>query len=214
MQMSSPRGKFLVLEGGDCSGKSTQVKHLKAHLESRGIDLVTTREPGGSPLAEAIRGVVLSSWEEGVPPITELLMMFAARAAHLNATILPALDAGKWVLSDRFLDSTYVFQGHARGVDFRDIDRLADMTVGRLRPDLTLVFDVSPEVAAARAVHRGGANRFDLEGGEFMERVRRGFLYQAAIAPARYAVIDGNESIEQVRAAACAAVDRLFTRGA
>lgn len=203
-------GRFLVLEGGDCSGKTTQIKHIKAHLESRGIEVVTTREPGGSPLAEAIRGVVLSSWQEGVPPITELLMMFAARAAHLQATILPALRARKWVLSDRFLDSTYVFQGHARGVDLRDIDRLADMTVGSLRPDLTLVFDVSPEVAAQRATSRGGANRFDLEGPEFMAKVRQGFLMQASMAPGRYSVINANESIDQVSQAARKAVDRLI----
>jgi len=210
MQFTKFPGRFLVVEGGDCSGKTTQIKHLKAHLESRGIEVVTTREPGGSPLAEAIRGVVLSSWDEGVPTMTELLMMFAARAAHLNATILPALRAGKWVLSDRFLDSTYVFQGHARGVDLRDIDRLADMTVGHLRPDLTLVFDVAPHTAERRAHARGGANRFDLEGPEFMAKVRQGFLMQASMAPGRYAVIDGNKAIEEVRVAACAAIDRLL----
>lgn len=210
MPSTAIQGRFLVLEGGDCSGKSTQVQHIKAHLESRGLEVVTTREPGGSPLAEAIRGVVLSSWEEGVPPITELLMMFAARAAHLQATILPALQSGKWVLSDRWLDSTYVFQGYARGLDLRDIDRLADMTIGSLRPDLTLVFDVLPEVAAARAVSRGGANRFDLEGPEFMARVRDGFLMQAAATPGRYTVIDANQSLAQVTRDARAAVDRLL----
>lgn len=201
-------GRFVVLEGGDGAGKSTQARFVHDWLAARGGRPVLTREPGGSPLAEAIRGVVLGSWPEGVDGATELLLMFAARAAHLHAVIRPALDAGRDVVCDRFVDATYAYQGAGRGLKERDIDTLAGLVLGRLRPDLVILLDVDPAVGVTRARHRGNANRFDDEALAFQSRVRKAYLRRARRDPRRYAIVDASQDASAVQAAIARALER------
>lgn len=198
--MTRPRGRFIVLEGGEGAGKTTQAKALRDWLEARGRTVIQTREPGGSPLAEAIREVVLRDWPEGVDAKTEALLIFAARAAHLHATVLPALAAGTDVVCDRFVDASYAYQGAARGLGEAAISTLADFTLGALKPDLVLVMDVPPEIGLERLRARRGNNRFDGETARFMQRVRDTYRARAALDPARYAVIDASGDVEAVRA--------------
>jgi dTMP kinase len=203
------RGRLVVLEGGDGAGKSTHAQFVHGRLGAAGRQVVLTREPGGSPLAEAIREVVLRSWPEGVDGSTELLLMFAARAAHLHALIRPALDAGKDVVCDRFVDATYAYQGAGRGLREADIDLLAGFVLKRLRPDLVLVLDIDPAVGVQRVQGRGSANRFDAEAIAFQQRVRKAYLRRARREPRRYAVIDANRSREAVQADIARALERL-----
>ncbi|MGQ0622785.1 MAG: dTMP kinase [Panacagrimonas sp.] len=200
-------GRLITLEGGEGAGKSTQVRTVTAWLEARGHRVVPTREPGGSKLAEAIRGIVLGDWAEGVSAETELLLMFAARAAHVTGLIRPALDHGDDVVCDRFVDASWAYQGAGRGIASTHLAALEDLVLGDLRPTLTLVFDLAPETGLARARHRGDANRFEAENLAFMSRVRRAYLDRAAADPARYAVIDATPSIEQVHEAVIHALE-------
>jgi len=202
-------GRLVVLEGGEGAGKSTHARFVREWLERRGRAVVPTREPGGSPLAEAIRELVLRQWDEGMDGTTELLMMFAARAAHLHALIRPALDAGKDVVCDRFVDATYAYQGAGRGLRERDIDALAAVVLRRLRPDLVLLLDIAPEAGAERVRGRGSANRFDAEAREFQARVRKAYLRRARREPRRYAVIDAGRDREAVQADIARALERL-----
>jgi dTMP kinase len=190
------RGRFITLEGGEGAGKSTNARFIKAWLERQGRSVILTREPGGSPLAEAIRGVVLQSWEEGVPPMAEALLMFAARSAHLEATVLPALAAGKDVICDRFVDSSYAYQGAGKGFSIARLEALEKMVLENLQPDLTIVFDLDPEIGLQRARSRGEQNRFEDETLAFMNRVRQEFLDRAAAQPARYAVLNAGRELE------------------
>ena len=194
------RGRLIVLEGGEGAGKSTHVRGIKAWLEQRGREVVQTREPGGSPLAEAIRGVVLGDWPEGIDASTEALLIFAARAAHLHALIRPALEQGKDVVCDRFVDASYAYQGAARGLGSNTIAQLEKLTLGRLRPDLVLLLDIDPQLGLQRAKRRGEENRFEAETLEFMGKVRTEYLRRARAEPARYAVIDASLPQEQVAA--------------
>jgi dTMP kinase len=200
-------GRFIVLEGGEGAGKTTQARTLRDWLEARGRKVVLTREPGGSPLAEAIREVVLRDWPEGVDAKTEALLIFAARAAHLHATVLPALEVGSDVICDRFVDASYAYQGAARGLGEAAIDTLAGFTLGTLRPDLVLVMDVPPDVGMTRLRARSDNNRFDGETAAFMQRVRDTYLARAALDPARYAVIDARGDVAAVRAALIAVLE-------
>ena len=202
-------GRLVVLEGGEGAGKSTHARFVREWLERRGRAVVPTREPGGSPLAEAIRELVLRQWDEGMDGTTELLMMFAARAAHLHALIRPALAAGKDVVCDRFVDATYAYQGAGRGLRERDIDALAAVVLRRLRPDLVLLLDIAPEAGAERVRGRGSANRFDAEAREFQARVRKAYLRRARREPRRYAVIDAGRDREAVQADIARALERL-----
>lgn len=204
----SGSGYFLTLEGGEGAGKSTAARYIADWLRAKGREVVLTREPGGSPLAEAIRQVVLSSWEEGVPAETEVLLMFAARAAHLAATIRPALARGAVVLSDRFVDASWAYQGAGRGVPAARLAELESFVLGELRPDLTLVFDLAPEQGLARAHSRGDANRFEGEALVFQHRVRQAYLDRAQAAPARYAVIDAGQELKQVQAQLLAVLEQ------
>jgi len=204
------RGRFIVLEGGEGAGKSTQCRRLVDHLERIGARAVVTREPGGSPLAEAIRDIVLDDWPESVDATTELLLIFAARAAHLHATIRPALEDGKIVLCDRFVDATWAYQGAGRGVDPGLIATLESAVLGDLRPDLTLVLDVPADVGLARAHARGETNRFEAETLAFIERVRNAYLDRAALAPHRYAVIDARLPENEVTRQLIDAVQRVI----
>lgn len=197
--MTAP-GRFITLEGGEGAGKSTHARFVAAWLEARGRTVVQTREPGGSPLAEAVRDLVLRDWSEGVTPQTELLLMFAARAAHVAHRIEPALRAGQDVVCDRFIDASWAYQGAGRGVADEHLRALERLVLGELTPDLTLVLDLPPQIGLVRARRRGDTNRFEAENLAFMERVRAAYLARAQTDPARYFVIDATRPVEQVQA--------------
>lgn len=197
--VSIKTGRLITLEGGEGAGKSSNARFIKAWLEQRGRTVVLTREPGGSQQAEAIRELILQPWPEGMQPMTELLLMFAARAAHLNDLILPALKAGHDVICDRFVDSSYAYQGAGKGVALGDIQRLERMVLRRLRPKLTLVFDLPPELGLQRTQQRGEQNRFEDETLAFMRRVRKCFMQRARSAPRRYAVINAANGLAEVQ---------------
>lgn len=202
------RGRFITLEGGEGAGKSTQIKFVAAWLEQRGRTVVQTREPGGSPLAEAIRGLVLADWDEGVSAPTEALLMFAARAAHVTHRIEPALARGDDVVCDRFIDASWAYQGAGRGIASEHLAALEKLSLGALRPDLTIVFDLDPAIGLARARRRGDANRFEAETLSFMSRVRNAYLDRAQAAPSRYVVIDAAQSLEQIQVALRAVLEQ------
>ncbi len=192
-------GRFITVEGIEGVGKSTQVAALARNLEARGLEVCVTREPGGTPLAERIRSVVLERGAEDVPPVAELLLMFAARAVHLGGLIEPALRAGRWVVCDRFTDATYAYQGGGRGLDPTTIASLEGWVQGARRPDLTLLLDLPVARALERARRRGGeTDRFESQRLEFFERVRRVYLERAAREPGRIVVIDASGSPEEV----------------
>ena len=212
------RGKFITFEGGEGSGKSTQARLLAEALRARGIAVTQTREPGGSPFAEAVRGVVMSAAHAAVTPLAEALLFSAARADHLVATIRPALDAGRWVVCDRFTDSTRVYQGVAGGLDAAHIATLERMVVGETAADLTLLLDIEPAEGLARATARrsdGGVlpmdpDTFETRRLDFHARLRAGFLAIAASEPHRMATIDATPERNIVRDAIWAvATERL-----
>lgn len=193
------RGRLITLEGGEGSGKSTQARHVRDWLQSRGREVMLTREPGGTPLAESIRQLVLQRWDEGVSPATEALLMFAARAAHVHALIEPALARGADVVCDRFIDSSYAYQG-ARGIESAHLQALEALAVPRLAPDLTLVLDLPIEQGLQRAQSRGDSNRFEAEALSYQRRVREIFLQRAAHHPDRCVVIDASVDAGRVSA--------------
>lgn len=205
------RGKFISLEGGEGSGKSTAIAYIQEWLESQNIEYIMTREPGGTPLAEDIRNLVLSPREEKVDDMAELLMMFAARAQHISHKIAPALMAGKWVISDRFIDSTYVYQGIARGGEIDRLDLLTQWVVGNRQTDATLVLDVPVEIGQQRVVQRKHADRLDKESIHFHEKVRQGFLDRAKQFPLRIKVIDASQNLESVKTQIKQQLDALKT---
>jgi dTMP kinase len=201
--MSTIAGRFLTIEGIEGVGKSTQVARLSNVLSERGIAHVVTREPGGTPLAEKIRDLVLNARDEALPPVAELLLMFAARAVHLANHIEPNLQAGGWVVCDRFTDATYAYQGGGRGMDTGGIRQLEVMVQGARRPDLTLLLDAPVGQALQRAQHRNAgaaADRFESERAEFFERVREAYRSRAAAEPGRIAIIDAAQSADRVAA--------------
>jgi len=212
-QQAVTRGRFITLDGAEGVGKSTQMQALREFLERRGVPLLVTREPGGTPVAEAIRELLLSRDHPAMHPDTELLLMFAARAEHLRTRILPALEAGTWVLCDRFTDATYAYQGGGRGLDMARIAVLEDWVQGPVRPDLTLLLDVDVHTGLARARGRGEADRFEQEAVEFFERVRNAYLDRAKAEPGRYRVIDAGQSMESVTRDLEAALDSLLQSG-
>jgi dTMP kinase len=199
------RGPFITIEGIEGAGKTTQVAAVRALLQSRGFEVVATREPGGTPLAERIRELVLAPREEPVPPLAEALLMFAARAAHLEALIRPALARGAAVVCDRFTDATFAYQAGGRGVEKGRIEALATLVHGDLQPDLTLLLDLDPAVGLARAGRRGLADRFEREEIAFFERVRAAYFDLARAEPARIIVIDAGAEPGVVQAAIAAA---------
>ena len=193
------RGKFLTIEGTEGVGKSTNLAFVHNWLVTRGIDVVVTREPGGTPLAEEIRHLLLAKREEPVDETAELLLVFAARAQHLAQVIKPALERGSWVLSDRFTDATYAYQGGGRQLNKSTIAQLENLVQGKLRPDLTLILDIDVTLGLNRARQRGEFDRFESETIEFFERVRAAYRERAAMAPDRYALVDAGQSLEQVQ---------------
>jgi dTMP kinase len=201
--MSVNPGRFLTIEGIEGVGKTTQVARLSEALSARGIDHVVTREPGGTPLAERIREIVLKSGDEVLPPTAELLLMFAARAVHLTNLIEPHLQAGRWVVCDRFTDATYAYQGGGRRLGEDDIRQLEAMVQGARRPDLTVLLDAPVEQALRRARQRNAGavtDRFESERAEFFERVRDAYRARAAAEPHRIAAIDASQSADRVAA--------------
>jgi dTMP kinase len=201
--MSTIKGRFLTIEGIEGVGKTTQVARLSKELTERGIVHVVTREPGGTPLAERIRDLVLTGKDEALPPVAELLLMFAARAVHLNNHVEPNLTAGRWVVCDRFTDATYAYQGGGRGMDLNHIRQLEIMVQGARRPDLTVLLDAPVEQGMQRARHRNAgavADRFESERADFFERVRDAYRARAAAEPNRIAVIDAGQSADEVAA--------------
>lgn len=204
------QARLVTLEGGEGAGKSTVLAALRDTLQATGAEVVCTREPGGTPLAEQIRGLLLSTSFEGShheppAPVTELLLMFAARAQHVRETLLPALQRGAWVLSDRFTDASYAYQGAGRDGDAGFIAELERRAVG-IVPALTLLLDVPVDVGLQRARGRGATDRIESEREDFFERVRAGYLARAAAEPLRFRVIDATQSVEAVAAQAVAHV--------
>jgi dTMP kinase len=201
--MSASPGRFLTIEGIEGVGKTTQVTLLSQALTGRGIAHVVTREPGGTPLAERIRDIVLNAQGETLPPTAELLLMFAARAVHLENHIEPQLRAGRWVVCDRFTDATYAYQGAGRRLGPDNIRQLETMVQGARRPDLTVLLDAPVEQALQRARQRNpGAvtDRFESERAEFFERVRQAYRARAAAEPNRIASIDASQPADLVAA--------------
>lgn len=194
------RGQFITFEGTEGVGKSTQLANAADALRSLGVDVVVTREPGGTPMAEAIRELLLAPRDEPVDETTELLLMFAARAQHLNTRILPALEQGQWVLCDRFTDATFAYQGGGRGVSRERIALLENLVQGELRPDRIILLDAPVETGMKRARKRGELDRFEQEAVSFFQRIRDTYLDRAQADPARYSVVDAGASIEQVSA--------------
>lgn len=207
-------GVFITLEGGEGVGKSTQLTVVREHLMQSGRDVLVTREPGGTPFAEAIRDLLLAPREEAVSGQAELLLMFAARAAHLEQRIRPALARGQWVVCDRFTDATYAYQGGGRGLPQEEIAVLEWLVQGDFRPHATILLDAPVEIGLARMQERGAPDRFEREQAAFFERVRGVYLARAAAEPERFIVIDASRPVEEVSAAVRGALDALLERHA
>lgn len=205
----SARGKLVTLEGGEGAGKSTLLQGLRAHLSGRGIDVLQTREPGGTPLGEAVRGTVLDHAYRGMSVEAEALLMFAARAELVRKVLLPALEAGRWVLCDRYTDSSYAYQGGGRGFDAGKLAQLEAIATQGLKPDLTLLLDLPVPDGRERANARGGSDRIGSEEDAFLDRVRDAFKARAAAEPQRFRVLDASQPAQAVLAAAIAALDHL-----
>ena len=192
------RGQFITFEGTEGVGKSTQLTNAADTLAGLGVDYIVTREPGGTPMAEAVRELLLAPRDEPVNEITELLLMFAARAQHLHTRILPALEQGQWVLCDRFTDATFAYQGGGRGVPEERIALLETLVQGDIRPDHVIVLDAPVDTGMARARKRGDLDRFEQEDLEFFQRIRETYLARAIAQPPRYHVIDAARPLAEV----------------
>lgn len=192
------RGRFITVEGQDGAGKTTNLDRIERLIRAAGHEVRRTREPGGTALGEDIRRLVLHRSDLEIEPMTELLLIFAARAQHLAVVIQPALSAGTWVVCDRFTDATYAYQGGGRGVDFEVIADLEQRIQGDLRPDLTLLFDVDIETGARRAGRRGSGDRFESEEAAFKDRVRDAYLARARAEPRRVRVVNATRSLDSV----------------
>ena len=189
---------FISIEGGEGAGKSTSIDYIKQKLEAFGIECLVTREPGGTPMAEDIRQLLLQHRDETVDPYTELLLMFASRRQLVENVIRPALTAGKWVICDRFTDASFAYQGFGRGVDQDFITSLRRWVHGDLNPNMTLLFDLDVATGMARAGKRSNFDRIETETMSFFERVRQGYLTQAKTEPQRYRIVDAAQSITDV----------------
>ncbi|MDH3577911.1 MAG: dTMP kinase [Gammaproteobacteria bacterium] len=194
------RGKFITFEGIEGVGKSTNITAFVDDIEAAGHPVLRTREPGGTPLAEDIRDIVQHRSDEPIPEIAELLLIFAARSLHVNNVILPALEAGTWVISDRFTDSSRAYQGGGRGIPMETIDRLADWVHGDTWPDLTILLDAPVEIGMERVGDRSAPDRFEQERHDFFQRVRACYLQLASQEPSRFVIIDTTRSLDEVKA--------------
>jgi len=203
------QGRFITVEGTEGVGKSTNMAFIESWLKESGKELVITREPGGTVLGEKLRGVLLDAKEQSMCDDTELLLMFAARAQHLQEVILPALESGKWVLCDRFTDSTYAYQGGGRGIELSRIAELEQWVQGDRRPDMTIILDLPVAIGLERAGKRSAPDRFELEKHDFFNNVRDAFLARAIENPKRYAVIDASPSLDQVQQSIQSVLEKL-----
>lgn len=193
-------GKFITFEGIEGVGKSTNIAYMTDLLEKGGQQVLTTREPGGTPMAERIRAMVAEHGDEPMPDVAELLLVFAARSLHVNNVIEPALAAGTWVVCDRFTDSSRAYQGGGRGLPQEDIDRLAGWVHADLKPDITILLDAPVETGMGRAGRRGDPDRFEIERAEFFTRVRETYLRLAEQEPDRFVLIDATRDLDSVKA--------------
>jgi dTMP kinase len=211
MPVTTPqRGRLITLEGGEGAGKSTLLRGLEEHLRAQGVDLVVTREPGGTDVGEAVRGVVLNAANNELCAEAELLLMFASRAQLVRQVIEPALAAGRWVLCDRFTDASFAYQGGGRGQPQARIEELEAWAALGLKPDITLLLDLPVSIGRARAAGRGEADRIEVEGDSFFERVRGTYRARAAAEPARFRVLDASATPDAVLAQAIDGVAGLF----
>jgi dTMP kinase len=213
MQSAEVQGRFITFEGGEGAGKSTQLALAAEWLRARGVETVVTREPGGTPRAERLRAMLLERDSEPMPPACELLLMFAARATHLENLVLPAVRGGAWVLCDRFTDATYAYQGGGRSLPTAQIDALVQIVHAGLQPDLTILLDLPVEIGLARARQRNGAqgpDRFETERRGFFERVRSAYLERARSDPGRFRVIDAAAELGEVSDAVRAGLETLL----
>jgi dTMP kinase len=211
MPVTTPqRGRLITLEGGEGAGKSTLLRGLEAHLRAQGVDLVVTREPGGTPVGEAVRGVVLDAANNELCAEAELLLMFASRAQLVRQVIEPALAAGRWVLCDRFTDASFAYQGGGRGQPVERIQALEAWAALGLKPDITLLLDLPVSTGRARAAGRGEADRIEVEGDSFFERVRGTYRARAVAEPARFRMLDASASAADVLDQAIEGLSRLF----
>ncbi len=207
------RGRFITLEGIEGGGKSTNLAYIRSKIEAAGKPLVLSREPGGTPLGEAVRGLLLDHRQTSMASDTELLLMFAARAQNISELISPALEAGQWVLCDRFTDATYAYQGGGRGISDARIRVLEAWVQGDLRPDLTILLDIPVEQGLARAGARGEPDRFEREHVAFFERVRAAYLQLADSEPERFRIIDASRPLADVQRQIDAVLDPYLTEG-
>ncbi|QEQ97042.1 dTMP kinase [Neptunomonas concharum] len=205
---SQTTGRFITIEGTEGVGKSTNIEFIEAFLKERGINLCLTREPGGTPLAEEIRELLLAPREETMCDDAEILLVFAARAQHINQVIRPKLEKGHWVLSDRFTDATFAYQGAGRGICWDRIQQLEAYVQGELRPNLTLLLDMPVELGMERAKLRSAPDRFEQEKQAFFEKVRQGYHHRMRAEPDRFALIDASQSLSNVQEQIAAALEK------
>ena len=206
------RGKFITVEGIEGTGKSTNIDFLTGLIEKRGFEVLRTREPGGTPMAEQIRQLLLDHDQENLPAIAELLLFFASRSLHLSNTIIPSLQQGKWVVCDRFTDASRAYQGSGRGLDLDRIERLAEWVQEGVEPDMTLLLDAPAEIGMERAAARGEGDRMDNEELAFYQRVRAGYLTLADMHPDRFAVVDASRPLADVQVSIEAELESVFSK--
>lgn len=207
------KGKFITLEGGEGVGKTTNLAFIQDYLQQRGVTVLLTREPGGTPLAESVRDLLLSKSYQGMHPDAELMLVFAARAEHIHRKIIPALNAGQWVLSDRFTDASFAYQGSGRELGFTRIEALESFVQEGFQPDLTLLLDADVELGMSRVEQRSKKDRFESEQLAFFKRVREGYLRRASAFPERISVVDAMVSLDQVQGQIARCLDTLFADG-
>ena len=211
--MQKNKGFFITIEGIEGVGKSTNINTIKGYLTQKKIDFIITREPGGTLLAEKIRDLLLEvNNDEKLSELSELLLIFASRAQHLEKLIKPALTKGKWVICDRFTDATYAYQGEGRGLDWGKISQLEELVQEHLRPDLTIILDLDPRLGLERAKGRGELDRFEQEKMEFFTKVRTAYLKIAAADPERCIVIDASSELAEVSELLLNALDNKLTQ--
>lgn len=206
------RGKFITVEGTEGVGKSTNIAFIEHFFRENNIEFIPTREPGGTPLAEELRSILLSRRDEKFDPTAELLTVFAARAQHLNTVIVPALERGAWVLSDRFTDATYAYQAYGRGLDINTVSMLESLVQKKLRPDKTFLLDIDVKVGLERARARGDLDRFESEEIAFFDKVRSGYLARVNQEPQRFSVIDAGQDLEAVQRDLKSELEKLLTQ--
>jgi len=211
MQQAKARGRFITLEGGEGAGKSTNLEYMQRRLEAADVPVQVTREPGGTPLGETMREVLLNPEHAAMSSDAELLLMFAARAQHLHHVILPALEKGSWVLCDRFTDATYAYQGGGRGIVTGRIRVLEDWLQQGFQPDMTLLFDLPVELGMKRAGKRGALDRFEQEQKVFFEQVREAYLDRARQDPGRFRIIDASQKLLAVQKQLDNVIEELVT---